>query len=66
MPILKLGADFPLKQFDVEVSPSDRMFNNSEHYIEVGLSALRLIDYGARRGLTRPGGLRSILDLPCG
>jgi SAM-dependent methyltransferase len=66
MPLLNLGRDFPLSRFDTEVSPNDMMFDISKHYVEVGLSALKLIDYAADKGFTPPGGLRAILDLPCG
>jgi SAM-dependent methyltransferase len=66
MPVLDLGRDFPLKQFDTEISPNDMMFDISQHYVKVGLSALKLIDYAAGKGFTPPGGLRAILDLPCG
>jgi 2-polyprenyl-3-methyl-5-hydroxy-6-metoxy-1,4-benzoquinol methylase len=66
MPVLDLGREFPLKPFDTEVSPNDIMFDSSKHYTKVGLSALKLIDYAAAKGFTRTGGLRAILDLPCG
>jgi 2-polyprenyl-3-methyl-5-hydroxy-6-metoxy-1,4-benzoquinol methylase len=65
MPVLDLGREFPLKQFDTEISPNDKMFDSSKHYLQVGLSALKLIDYAAGKGFT-PAGPRTILDLPCG
>jgi len=66
MPVLDLGSEFPLEQFDAEISPNDVMFHISKHYVNVGLSALKLIDYAGGKGFTPSGGLRAILDLPCG
>jgi SAM-dependent methyltransferase len=66
MPVLDLERTFPLKHFDTDVSPNDAMFDTSAHYVRVGLSALRLIEYAIRHGFTRPSGLQAILDLPCG
>jgi len=66
MPVLQLETDFPLKNYLVEVSENDQMFDISEHYVKVGLSALKLIDYAIDNGLTRPSGPQSILDLGCG
>jgi len=61
-----LGTTFPLKDFVTEVSPNDSMFDSSNHYVSVGLSALKMLDYAVDHGFTRPNGLRTILDLPCG
>jgi SAM-dependent methyltransferase len=66
MPVLDLETPFPLKQFVTEVSPNDAMFDTSEHYVRVGLSALKVIEYAINHGFTRPSGLQTILDLPCG
>jgi SAM-dependent methyltransferase len=66
MPVLNLGRDFPLKQFEAEISPKDMMFDTSKHYLEVILSALKLLDYAAGKGFTPTAGPRTILDLPCG
>jgi SAM-dependent methyltransferase len=66
MPVLELERTFPLRNFDTEISPNDAMFDNSEHYVRVGLSALELIEYAIVRGFTRPIGIETILDLPCG
>jgi SAM-dependent methyltransferase len=66
MPVLNLGREFPLKQFDAEISPNDMMFDTSKHYVEVILSALKLLDYAAGKGFTPAAGPRTILDLPCG
>ena len=66
MPVLNLGKEFPLEQFDVEISPNDIMFDTSKHYVEVILSTLKLLDYACRKGFTPSAGPRMILDLPCG
>jgi SAM-dependent methyltransferase len=66
MPLLQLGQEFPLKNFDTEISPNDMMFDTSEHYVEVILSALKLLDYAGSRGFAPAAGPRTILDLPCG
>jgi SAM-dependent methyltransferase len=66
MPVLNLGREFPLKRFDAEISPNDMMFDTSEHYLKVILSALKLLDYAGSRGFTPAAGPRTILDLPCG
>jgi SAM-dependent methyltransferase len=66
MPVLNLGRDFPLKQFEAEISPNDMMFDTSKHYVAVILSALKLLDYAADKGFTPAAGPRAILDLPCG
>src|ERR1700730_4571853 len=66
MPTLELDVSFPLRNFLTEVSPNDTMFDESAHYINVGLSALKLLEYAIARHFIRPGGPRTILDLPCG
>jgi SAM-dependent methyltransferase len=66
MPVLQLRREFPLKNFDTEISPNDMMFDTSEHYVEVILSALKLFDYAGSRGFAPAAGPRTILDLPCG
>jgi SAM-dependent methyltransferase len=66
MPVLQLRREFPLKNFDTEISPNDMMFDTSEHYVEVILSALKLLDYARNRGFSPASGPRTILDLPCG
>jgi SAM-dependent methyltransferase len=66
MPVLNLGREFPLKQFDAEISPNDMMFDTSKHYVEVILSALKLLDCAAGKGFIPAAGPRTILDLPCG
>jgi SAM-dependent methyltransferase len=66
MPILELGKTFPLQNLLTEVSPNDSMFDSPAHYVNVGLSALKVFQYAIDQGFTRPDGLRKILDLPCG
>ncbi len=66
MPVVDLETTFPLKHFVTEVSPNDAMFDTSEHYVRVGLSALKVIEYAINHGFTRPNGPQTILDLPCG
>lgn len=69
MPTLALPPNFPLQNFLTEVSPADAMYAvdlSSEHYIGVGLSALKIFEYAIIEGFTRRDKLRSILDLPCG
>jgi SAM-dependent methyltransferase len=66
MRFLNLGTEFPLKKCDTEISPHDMMFDSSKHYLEVILSALKLLDYAGSRGFAPVDGPRTILDLPCG
>jgi SAM-dependent methyltransferase len=66
MPVLDLETTSPLKHFVTEVSPNDAMFDTSEHYVRVGISALKLIEYAINHGFTKPSGPQTILDLPCG
>jgi SAM-dependent methyltransferase len=66
MPLLQVGREFPLKNFDTEISPNDTMFDTSKHYVEVILSALKLFDYAGNRGFAPATGPQTILDLPCG
>jgi SAM-dependent methyltransferase len=66
MPILPRKTGFPLENFDMEVAENDAMFTTLEHYVRVGLSALKVIDYAMECGFTQPSDLQSILDLPCG
>ena len=63
MSTLTLPDDFPLQQIVTEVADGDTMFDGrSDHYLGVGLSALRLVE-AAMLGAPPP---RRILDLPCG
>ncbi len=63
MPSLSLPADFPFAALVTEISPNDTMFGGSpEHYLSVGISALRVIEDAARHGPP----IRRILDLPSG
>jgi SAM-dependent methyltransferase len=66
MPTLQLNEVFPLGNFLTEVSPNDAMFDSSAHYLNVGLSALKVLEHAIAKELTFPGGPRTILDLPCG
>jgi len=66
MPTLELDVTFPLRNFLTEISPNDAMFDNSAHYVNVGLSALRVLEYAIARQLIAPSGPQRILDLPCG
>jgi SAM-dependent methyltransferase len=60
---LTIPGDFPLPDMVTAIAPKDAMFDGStEHYIAVGLSALRALD-AALIGAPAP---RRILDLPCG
>jgi SAM-dependent methyltransferase len=63
MPSLMPPAGFPFPDMVTEIAPRDTMFDGStEHYLSVGLSAMRAIE-GALAGRPAPG---RILDLPCG
>jgi len=66
VPELDLHANFPLTPFVREVSPNDAMFDTSDHYLSVGLSALQIIEYAIVRRYTPADDLKTILDLPCG
>ena len=69
MPTLALPPNFPLQNFLTEVSSADAMYAmnlSCEHYVGVGLSALKIFEYAITEGFIRPDGLQSILDLPCG
>jgi SAM-dependent methyltransferase len=60
---LALPADFPLPGLVTDLADADTMFDGrSDHYLRVGLSALRLIER-VFDGRPEP---RRILDLPCG
>jgi SAM-dependent methyltransferase len=64
---LTLPPDFPLRNFLPEIAPGDQMFaGNSEHYLAVGVSAMRIFEYAVSEGFTPEQGPRNILDLPCG
>ena len=63
MGTLDLPAGFPFPDLVTDLAPGDTMFQgDSEHYLGVGLSALRVIE-DAFLGAPEP---RRILDLPCG
>lgn len=63
MPSLTPPAGFPFPAMVTDIAPNDTMFDGStEHYLSVGLSAMRAIE-GALAGRPAP---RRILDLPCG
>ena len=63
MTVLDVPPDFPLKGMITDIDDGDTMFDGrSDHYLGVGLSALRLIEE-AFRGAADPV---RILDLPCG
>jgi SAM-dependent methyltransferase len=66
MPTLALPPDFPLQNFVTSVSLNDGLYVSSEHYVAVGLSAMKIFEYAITEAFTRPDGLRNILDLPCG
>jgi Methyltransferase domain len=66
MPSLVLDESFPLMNFVTEISPNDAMFDSSPHYINVSLSALKVIEYAIAKYFTFSGDPRTILDLPCG
>lgn len=56
-----------LGKVSLKVDVSDGMYipGGEEHYLSVGLSAMRIIDQGMRAsGRTEP--VRKILDFPCG
>jgi SAM-dependent methyltransferase len=60
---LTIPGNFPLPNMVTAIAPKDAMFDGStEHYIAVGLSALRALD-AALVGAPAP---KRILDLPCG
>jgi SAM-dependent methyltransferase len=63
---LQLPTGFPLPSLVTEVSPRDEMFDSSEHYLRVGLSALQLFEHAKGRGFLREERVGQILDLPCG
>lgn len=63
MPILFLPIDARFQDMVTEIAPDDAMFDgDADHYLSVGLSALRAIE-AALDGRPVP---RRILDLPCG
>lgn len=63
MSSLALPAKFPLPNLITELSERDTMFDGSdEHYLSVGISALRAVEMARGDG---PAPCR-ILDLPCG
>ena len=63
MPVLTLPPDARFQGMVTELAPDDAMFDGcAEHYLSVGLSAMRAIE-AAIDGLPVP---RRILDLPCG
>ena len=63
MPTLSLTAGFPFPMLVTDVSANDTMFDGStDHYLSVGLSALRAIEEAVRNGPR----IRRVLDLPCG
>lgn len=69
MKSVALPSNFLLPNFLREISSGDTMYDapeTPEHYVAVGLSALKIFEYAITEGFTRPEGLRSILDLPCG
>ena len=66
MKSLRLPRNFPLSGCMTEISPGDTMYVTSEHYVSVGLSALKIFEWAITEGFTRSEGLRTILDLPCG
>jgi Methyltransferase domain len=66
MPTLELDVTYPLRNLLTEISPNDTMFDSSAHYVNVGLSALKVLEYAIARQLIAPEGPRTILDLPCG
>jgi SAM-dependent methyltransferase len=63
---IEIPDDFPLKNIVTEISPHDEMFDSPEHYIDVGLSALKLFEHAIEQGYLVEGDIREILDLPCG
>jgi SAM-dependent methyltransferase len=66
---LVLPTDFALRNVVTDLSPNDSMYyvnESSAHYLSVGLSALQIVEAAVAEGFTRRGGLRRILDLPCG
>lgn len=63
MPALTLPANYRFPNLVKRLSPGDTMFDGrDEHYLQVGLSALDVIEV-ALLGVPEP---RTILDLPCG
>ena len=66
MPTLELDVAFPLRNLLTEISPNDTMYDSSAHYVNVGLSVLKVLEYAIARQLIAPEGPRTILDLPCG
>ena len=63
MPTLSLPVGFPFPTLVTDISPNDTMFDGrTEHYLSVGMSALRVIEHAAQDGPQ----IRRVLDLPCG
>ena len=64
--VLNLPEGFPYPKLSPKVHPQDGMYEgNTVHYLEVGLSAINVIDRAlAKRAVATP--VKSILDIPCG
>ncbi len=61
--LLDIPINFPIKGVNPELADTDTMFDGrSEHYLSVGVSALKIIE-SALRDAAPPS---RILDLPCG
>src|SRR5206468_4023594 len=56
-----------VRRVSLALHDNDGMFDDADHYLRVGLSAVRCIDHamGCAPASVVPRDVRSVLDLPC-